>query len=312
MTCLAVFFDISAGLSQAPPSYGLVDDFARNFPLVVHDRDGLDAMIRSVDSRFTLPEEKIRAVFTWIATHLEYDCGTEDRPAQKGSSLDQVLKSGRSQCAGYSSLLQYCLRSLGFESTTIKGVAKTGRKDLWWTIADLRTNHSWNAVKLHNQWQLMDPTWASGAADDNCETITREFSDFYFFPDPEKFALSHLPDDSSWQLTMQPMTREKFLSIPVFHDPFYEHAVIRFSPMEGLQKKKLFETIRFEFNSATPLERIAIWSDGNKAVKPEFGNFTRSGNTYVYTYKLGSPGSYFLNVSLDGKRTALLYYVEGY
>lgn len=307
---LAVFFMSSEGVTQVVPDYRKADDYARHFPFPVQDRNSLDSMIQLVNRDFVLSEEKIRAVFTWIATHLEYDCHMEGKPTFKSSSMEEVLKSGKSQCAGYSNLLQHCLRSMGFESTTIRGVAKTARKDLWWTMGDLKANHSWNAVKLHDRWCLLDPTWASGAADDNCETITREFSDFYFFPDPEKFALSHLPDSSKWQFTSEPMTPEKFLAIPVFHDPYYEHAISQFLPAVGVLMKKLHATIHFEFTSATPLERIAIWSDGNPSIKPEFGIFSRSGDSYSYTYRLVHPGSYFLNVSLDGRRTALLYYID--
>jgi transglutaminase/protease-like cytokinesis protein 3 len=308
---LTLLFFINCGLNAQPqPNFAAADEFARSLDFQVKNRQALDSLVKLVDRRFALPEEKIRALFTWIATHLEYDCGNDSVPPLRSISIDQVLKSGKSQCAGYSNLLQHVLKQLGLDAVTIKGVAKTSKKDLWWTEQDLKANHSWNAVNLKGQWKLLDATWASGAADDSCNTVTREFSPFYFFPDPEKFALSHLPTDSSWQLIDPPLQAPVFVANPVFHDPYYEHEVKSFIPEKGVLKLKLNEMINFEFESSTPIEKIAVWSEDNLAVKPEFGRFIRKGDRYSYTYRVRNAGNYFLNLSLDGRRTALVYYLN--
>lgn len=297
-------------LNAQDPDLAEADRFGKQAPFPVGDRPTLDSLLRLIDHRFTHPVEKVRALFTWVATTLEYDCAKDSMGPFRAMTVEQVLRMGRSQCAGYSNLLQYGLKQLGFEQAVIRGVARTAKKDLWWKEQDLRANHSWNAVKIEGRWRLLDATWASGASNDDCSVVNREFAPYYFFPDPSTFALSHLPTDSSWQLLDRPVTRGEFLRRPLFHDPYYEFPVTGFSPSSGVMDLQPGEWVTFSFRSAKPLQKIAVWSEENPAVKPEFGMFTRRGEQYSYAYRVMHPGSYFLNVSLDGRRTALVYYVN--
>jgi len=307
--CLMFVLNL-ASMAQSNFTGNSPDEFARALRFPVKNKKALDSLVSLVDQKFYGKEEKVRDLFTWIAVNLEYDCGNDSVPPLRNISIEQVLKTGKSQCAGYSNLLQYALKQLGMEVVTIKGIAKTAKKDLWWQEKDLKPNHSWNAVKINGQWKLMDATWASGAADDSCNTVSHEFSPFYFFPDPRKFVLSHLPSDSQWQLLEPPVEQTVFVSNPVFHDPFYEHDVKSFSPAKGMLDARAGEVINFEFESATPIEKIAVWCEENPMIKPEFGFFIRKGDRYSYAYRVKNSGSYFLNVSLDGRRTALVYYLR--
>ena len=297
-------------LMAQEPDLAAADSFGMRPPFPVRDRQTLDSLVKQIDLQFPHPVEKVRALFTWVATTLEYDCGKDSASAFRAITVDQVLRMGRSQCAGYSNLLQYGLKRLGFEQAIISGVARTAKKDLWWGEEDLRANHSWNAVRINGQWKLLDATWASGASNEDCSVVNREFAPYYFFPDPATFALSHLPADSQWQLLDKPVTRQQFLDLPVFSDPFYEFPISEYAPVSGVMHLEPGEWVTFSFRSSRPLQRIAVWSEDNKAVQPEFGMFTRKGEWYRYAYKARSTGRYFLNVSLDGRRTALIYYVN--
>lgn len=293
------------------PDYARVDRFAASRGNKPEAAAQLDSLLRRADSLFSLPEEKIRFVFTWMALNLEYDCGSASGSVLATGNVDQVLRTGKSNCSGYSTLMNYALRFLGFESVTVRGLGKTARKDLYWQEGQMpNVNHAWNAVKLRGQWKLLDATWASGEASENCDTILRVFSPFYFFPDPEVLVLSHLPLDSSWQLLDKPVSRSQFIGWPVFHDPFYETGVRQFWPDSGVIRLTKNSPINFRFTTDKPLARIAVWSDDNKKLIPEFGNFESRGREYVYSYRVREAGKYFLNVSLDGKRTALVYRLE--
>jgi len=292
------------------PDYAAVDMYARAFPERITELPRLDSMLELIDRRYMLPEEKIRFVFSWMAFNLEYDCGEEELTPTATSALEEVLKTHRSKCMGYSSLMNYALRKLGFESVTIRGVAKTAKKDLHWTAERFpRPNHAWNAVKLRGNWQLLDPTWASGEASENCDTVIRSFAPFYFFPKPELLALSHFPADSSWQLLQKTLSAEEFIALPVFHDPFYGQDVRGFQPSQGVLRVKKDEWIRFRFRSGKTLQKIAVWSDERKDLRAEFGSFSRVGDWFDYPYRVKASGSYFLNVSLDGHKTSLVYLV---
>ena len=282
------------------------DRFARVYQHPVTQTAALDVLIKSIDTTFNDPLEKTRALFTWVAIHLEYDC-REDGQSLKPASLDQVLLTGKSQCAGYASLLQYGLLKMNLEAVTIRGVAKTAKKDLWWTEKDLQPNHAWNAVKIGDRWVLLDATWASGASDADCQQVNREFAPFYFDPPPAKFVLSHLPTDSQWQLIHPMMDKYEFRKLPVFHDPFYVHNVSKIFPETGIVHLKKGEFLELKISSRSPLDSVAIWCEERKDIKPVFGRFTRKGNMYSFSYRIQENGHYFLNVSLDGRNTALVY-----
>jgi transglutaminase/protease-like cytokinesis protein 3 len=308
MRVLIVLFHLCIFLGYTLRAQNLAeaDRFARAYQHPVTQTAALDALIRSIDSTFVHPLEKTRAMFTWVAVHLEYDCREDGLPL-KPTSMDQVLLTGKSQCAGYASLLQYGLRKMKLEAVTIRGIAKTAKKDLWWTEEDLRPNHAWNAVKIGERWVLLDPTWASGASDADCRQVTREFAAFYFDPPPAKFVLSHLPTDSQWQLIHPIMDKEVFRKLPVFHDPFYAHDVSEILPEAGILRLKKGELLELKVSSRSPLDSVAIWCEERKDIKPVFGRFTRKGDQYSFSYRIQENGQYFLNVSLDGRNTALVY-----
>ena len=282
------------------------DRFARAYQHPVTQTAALDALIKSIDTTFDDPLEKTRALFTWVAIHLEYDCREDGQPL-KPASLDQVLLTGKSQCAGYASLLQYGLRKMKLEAVTIRGIAKTAKKDLWWTEKDLRPNHAWNAVKIRERWVLLDPTWASGASDADCQQVNREFAPFYFDPPPAKFVLFHLPTDSQWQLTSPVINKDDFRNLPVFHDPFYLLDISQIIPDKGVLYGQKGELLEIKVSSRSPLDSVAIWCEERKDIKPIFGRFTRKGDQYSFSYRIQENGHYFLNVSLDGRNTALVY-----
>jgi transglutaminase/protease-like cytokinesis protein 3 len=306
--CLILSILSLGALAQQGPEYERADRLARSMNMPVRDLQVFDSMLAMVEKDLIGPEEKIRFAFTWIALNLEYDCGIDIPGSTAAVELEDILKNKRSTCSGYSGLMNYALKKLGFESVTVRGVAKTAKKDLHWQTLP-RANHAWNAVKVNNEWKLLDATWASGEASENCDTVIRSFSPFYFFPEPQLLALSHLPSDSSWQLISQPVDQQTFLSWPIFHDPYYEKEVSSFFPATGVLRARKNELIRFRFITPKPLDKIAIWSDDRKTISPEFGNFSKSAKGYEYSYRVRETGDYFLNLSLDGRRTALVYRV---
>jgi hypothetical protein len=302
---LAILLSFKAG-AQAPPDYGRVDAFVTGIHQQARTLHELDSLLSLADQTFKIPEEKIRFAFRWVAANLEYDCREDSGIPSPASSLEDILKNGKSTCSGYAGLLNYALKKMGFESVSIRGVAKTARRDLNWEKLP-RPNHSWNAVKVNNEWKLLDATWASGEASENCDTVIRSFSGFYFFPEPRQLALSHFPADPEWQLVNQPVDSLRFLQWPVFHDPFYEKEVISFFPDSGVLRVKKNGQVKFRFASNVPLEKIAVWSDDRKTIGAEFGKFIKTSGGYEYVYRIRETGEYFLNVSLDGHRTALVY-----
>jgi len=169
----------------------------------------LDDVISVINKNFTKPMHKARAVFNWIATHIEYDwdaysSGKINTTWDYKKDALQTFKTGKGVCDHYSSLFQYMAEQCGLEVKKISGHSKI------WPDAKVntsRTDHAWNAVKINGKWKLMDVTWASEKND--------EMEYFWFDTPPEKFIYSHFPSDTAYQFLKNKISLEEFAQWPI-------------------------------------------------------------------------------------------------
>lgn len=85
-------------------------------------------------------------------------------------------------------------------------------------------NHSWNAVYVDGDWQLVDSHWGTRflqSESNVSENLVYEFDDFYFLTDPEQLAYTHRPQESIWQLLAQPQTADQFEDYPLVKSYFF-------------------------------------------------------------------------------------------
>ena len=111
-------------------------------------------------------------------------------------------------CSGYANLYQALAKAMGLDAVIIAGTA-TGAS---YVVGDSEINHAWNAVKIDNQWYLLDATWGAGTVEEN--QFQQRFKSYYFATPPEQLIFSHFPANPVWQLLEQPYTREKFQALP--------------------------------------------------------------------------------------------------
>jgi len=154
--------------------------------------------------------EKVRSIFIWITDNIAYDTNAYFSGRYGDLSAAGVLKSGKSICSGYSALFQSLCNSADLEVVTITGYAKGYSYRKGKTFS--RANHAWNAVKLKNEWYLIDSTWASGSMYNN--SFRKKFDEFWFLTPPKGFLFSHLPSDSQWQLIDEQIDMQQFLDSP--------------------------------------------------------------------------------------------------
>lgn len=158
-----------------------------------------------INRDFRTPEEKARAIFTWIASNVSYDL-REYREVSKGRvafrysdeedknrklrkyNLDlaqRTLKNKKGVCRGYAALFDVVAYLTGLDATTIPGTSKTNPTH----IGRLpKTNdHVWNAVRIDGKWHMLDVTWGAGAVNTATGRFESRFNDGYFFTDPYVF-----------------------------------------------------------------------------------------------------------------------------
>ena len=176
--------------------------------------------------------DKVRAFYVWIARNIDYDLLGYIHNIKGGQSITEVLRSGKALCTGFSLLFKYFCEEAHIESVIIEGYAKGYgyRKKQKFE----KPNHAWNAVKIYDQWYLLDVTWATG----NPENLSKHQKkiDLYtfFLADPAIFIKSHLPEDPTWQLLKQKISLQDFELDEYQHDtdwPYNSYTPVDYNGM---------------------------------------------------------------------------------
>ena len=155
-------------------------------------------LVKKLTENLTNDYDKVRAFYVWIATSVDYDLIAFYHDRNDGQSVNDVLRSGKALCSGFSLLFKYFCEQADIQAEVIEGYAKGlgYKKNQQFTIS----NHAWNAVKIHGYWYLLDVTWATG----NPYYLSKHQRGIdlnaYFLAPPEKFIKMHLPEDPAWQL----------------------------------------------------------------------------------------------------------------
>ena len=162
-------------------------------------------------------EEKAYTLFYWLSQNIKYDA--------KGYfsgvyyvEPEETYSNGYTVCSGYSRFFRYIGTYIGLNVICIIGYAKGYGYDPNENING--TNHEWNIIKFNNVFYQIDSTWGAGIV--KGREFVKEFSEFYFCPEPEKLISTHLPEESKWQLIYPPISQEEFGKRAKFNYRFYD------------------------------------------------------------------------------------------
>jgi transglutaminase/protease-like cytokinesis protein 3 len=252
------------GFSANAQDYAKVDNVVKTYPKSFSSPDKLADQIAK---DFTRDDEKARAAFTWIATNIKYDYaayGVNERPvaysfrteqekiakekAMKTELAQKTLKSKKGVCQGYSTLFAVVADKLGLESEIIPGTAKSHPAQIG--KGPGASDHAWNAVKIGNEWKLLDATFAAGTVTGAKPEFVFKFNDKYFFSDPDTFFLNHFPDDKKWLLTDK--TEKDFANLPLYYGDYLTKGFEFLSPQTGTFKAVPSGFIEFKVKNLKP------------------------------------------------------------
>lgn len=143
---------------------------------------------------------KMAAIYDWITSNIQYNRAFRRR-IEGDTTLtqepDYVVVSKKAVCIGYSKLVKEMCGNAGIQAVIVDGFVKNEGHFVE------NEEHAWNAVKINNNWYLLDATWG---ADNGF------FSKKYFLADPSVFQENHLPHDPLWQLVTQPLDFDCFIN----------------------------------------------------------------------------------------------------
>jgi len=283
--------------TQAQTSLKSVDSFAISigFP----DSITIAQITYCLTNKFNDPILKTRAIFAWVANNIAYDCPAYHAESKRKGKPEDVFRLKKAVCEGYANLFMEMCSYAKIQCLVVDGFARTTNIDIGETLSE--PNHSWNAVRLNNEWRLIDVTWASGFTDKKVKIFTPSYSDIFFFPDPDYFILSHYPKLSAWKLSRSNLSLKEFFDSPVVLPEYLLFDIKLVSPKKGLIKVKYNQPFTLSF-VAKNIENIrsvtVIIGEGKKEtiIKPAIDV---SGNTISAQLKGDKPGKQPLIVYIN-------------
>jgi len=203
-------------------------------------------------------------------------------------------------CGGYASLLEVMCRSVGIKCIIVEGYSKTKISDINKTFKN--SDHGWNAVKLHENWYLVDVTWASGYLDSKTRKFVKNYNNSYFLTDPDFFYLKHFPKDKSLFLTENKVKMRNFKRSPIFHDGIIDDNIIEILPKRGIIKIRLKSPLTLKIKSNDHLSSFGISLNNNKKVYIPDVLFIN--DYYLVQQKFEKPGVYSMTIFANGHAIA--------
>ena len=225
-------------------------------------------------------EEKVHAIARYITENIKY--------GNRAKSPLNTINSGEGVCQDYSELFIALCDIAGIENIYVTGDGRTSVSD----IGFFNSNHSWNLVKINDNYQIFDLTWAAGAVNNDNKFI-KDFNPYYFNTPPELFIRNHFPDDEKWQLLSNPVTKNEYIN-----QPTYDQSIFNLSLKRGVVKDNNFNITfnsKNEFHSATIYKwNLNEYGSTNGVSIP----LEKEGNNYKIFISEDITGAYRYDLSL--------------
>lgn len=307
---LALFLFAFSFQADAQNDYSIVDNYVKSLGSL--DTLNMGTISYTVTKKFADPKEKVRAIFDWIAYNINYDLKAGKNNDNEKTSTELVLKTRKATAVGFAGLFQDMCSVVKIRCLTVDGYAKFTTEQIIEKPDGL--NHTWAVVQLGqspDSWYYVDPTWASGYADDKMTKFTKAFNADYFFADKSIFNYQHFPDNSAWLIGEGTRSSSTFFSLPLVKSAAYEYKLGKFLPANGFIKTKLSKPVAFniKLNTTIPVEIVSLEMGENKKKKTKTVDFTFSDGNLSFSHKFDMEDTYPVTVLVNNK-PVLGYLVE--
>lgn len=197
---------------------------SKPIPQVVRD------LTQEITQDCTNDISKAREIYNWITSNIKYDTvewkniisGANDYTHEHDPAT--VLKRGSTVCIGYAWLFDDMCASAGIESTyligDVRGYRGTEDEQL---VSNIK--HAWSAVKVDDQWKLLDATWGA-KQEGETDADYKGRADYYYDTPANQFVFDHLPESEEWQLLEEPIpSKQAFSVLPNLKPTFFTNGL---------------------------------------------------------------------------------------
>ncbi len=237
-----------------------VDEKVRSYPKNIGTAEQLATQI---EHDFSTDIEKVRAVYTWLATNITYDLAkfysgeteinfsyaSQEDLRQKLSAVNThtvnaTMRTKKAVCEGYAQTFKKVSELLKIPCLFITGYSKASIQDIG--IIPKQEDHAWNAVRIDGNWHLIDATWGAGVTQN--KQWKPRFDTYYFFTEPDEFALSHLPGEAELSFTGENVSVSNFYKTPLFSKAYFINKLQLVHPTQGALRVQSNSKITFELD----------------------------------------------------------------
>lgn len=255
--------------------YQRVDKVVEHYPASFNSP--LD-LANKIKKDFTSEGDKARAVFTWMALHVNYDIEAylNPKPAKsfsydnkldrdfkwheiRNKEINTVFRKQRAVCSGYSLLYYHLATLVGLQAQIIEGGSKTKFDDIG--RKKIVINHAWNAVLIDGVWRLVDVTWGAGAISNEDNLWVKKFNPVYFDSNPKKFFAKHMPVSKVWD--NKSLDENFFLKGPLFFDDYFNNEIEIVEPINGVIEVQGNQKINFKIKNRSRNQEIGYATKGD-------------------------------------------------
>ncbi len=207
---------VPAAADPKPNSYAAIDRHALKAPMDAEE--SVEKLAAYLVKPASSDKEKARAIYRWVTDRIAYDADALFAGERPDTAPEAVLKNRKALCGGYANLYAALAKQAGLEVVVVSGKAKGyGYNE---SEASTAPGHGWNAVKLGEEWQLVDATWGAGVLKD--KKFVKSFREFYFLAPPEGILFTHFPKKAQWQLRPEVISEKEFDDQPEASAHFFE------------------------------------------------------------------------------------------
>jgi hypothetical protein len=307
---ISVLFFSNVNAQTNSAEYIQINEYVKSLGTL--DTLNMGTIAYTVTKKFTDNQEKVRAIFDWIAYNISFDCKAARANDNEKNTADIILKTRKATASGYAALFQDMCSVVKIRCLTVDGYGKRLNEEIGEKPDQF--NHTWAVVQLGQSpetWHYVDPTWGAGYTDDKVITYTKKFNDNYFFANKAIFNSHHFPDNTAWLLGPGTKSVKDFLQWPVLKNAGYDYGVTNFLPLTGKIKATTKKPVQFSFKTSTsiPIEIVAVEYGDDKKKKIKTVDYTTSGGGISFSYKFEEEDVYSVNILINNQ-PVLGYMVE--
>jgi hypothetical protein len=315
MKKILLFFILSMGFgysyAQTNP-FKYIDDEVAKFGAL--PTANIATIADTITRKFRDNEQKVRAIYYWIANNIAIDPKATKQIDQKNTLPERVIALRKTTALGFSLLVQEMCSYAKIRCLSVDGYVKNYAKEI--NEKSDEKNYSWNVVQLGKSpetWYYIDACRASGFLDKDEKIFTKQFTSQYFFADKTLFNLIYFPDNMAWQLGEAPVkSLNSYYQLPIIGNYAVALEMRKPMPLTGFIKTKLNKPVNFSFgiNNENTINKISLLiGDDKKKPKEEPMNFDNNSGQISFSYTFKKEDTFPLRIIVDGK-IILEYIIE--